>query len=205
MDATDILNRKVLVLNKSWQPINIVSAFKAICKVFTGNANIVDTNYCEWTFDEWVNNWEDLSDIPVDERDDLVNTAKLQFPVPEIIVTTRFTFKHHKVRLTRKNIFIRDNYICQYCHKQFSSKDLTIDHVIPRAKGGTTRWVNVATACGPCNTKKADHLAENIGMKLLKVPKKPHWSLIAGKITTKPPKSWQAFVSEMYWNAELEE
>jgi len=203
MNTTNVLNNKVLVLNKCYQPINIISAFHAICKVYTGAANIVDENYGVWTFDQWVNNWEDLTSVPEEKRAQLVHTAKLAFPAPEIIVTTKFTYEHHKVRLTRKNIFIRDQNTCQYCCKEFPSNELNIDHVVPSSRGGKTRWANVVASCIPCNTRKAARTPREANMPLLKTPAKPHWSMIAGKITAKVPKSWESFVDELYWNVEL--
>lgn len=79
------------------------------------------------------------------------------------------------VRLSRQNIFLRDNHTCQYCYKKLSEKKLTIDHVIPLSKGGRHEWVNVVTACSRCNNVKGDKSPEKVGLKLLTRPEKPRW------------------------------
>ena len=79
------------------------------------------------------------------------------------------------VRLSRQNIFLRDNYICQYCRQQFSEKRLTVDHVVPLSKGGRHEWTNVVTACARCNNMKGSKSLEQSNMKLMSRPEKPRW------------------------------
>ncbi|NJM10320.1 MAG: HNH endonuclease, partial [Bdellovibrionaceae bacterium] len=79
------------------------------------------------------------------------------------------------VRLSRQNIFLRDNHICQYCYNKFTEKKLTVDHVIPLSKGGRHEWTNVVTACSQCNNRKGDKSPEKANLRLLKRPEKPRW------------------------------
>ena len=79
------------------------------------------------------------------------------------------------VRLSRQNIFLRDNHTCQYCYKQFSEKKLTVDHVMPLSKGGRHEWTNVVTACAKCNNHKGDKSPEQLNLRLLTRPEKPRW------------------------------
>jgi len=94
--------------------------------------------------------------------------------IPSVVVFR--TNRHRKVnsaRLSRKNIWIRDEGRCQYCSKAVSIKEFTLDHVVPKTAGGRTTWSNVVTCCVPCNQRKADHPAHKVGMKLLSQPTKP--------------------------------
>ncbi len=79
------------------------------------------------------------------------------------------------VRLSRQNIFLRDNHTCQYCYSKFPEKKLTVDHVVPLSKGGRNEWTNVVTACSKCNNRKGDKSPEKANLRLLSTPEKPRW------------------------------
>lgn len=79
------------------------------------------------------------------------------------------------VRLTRQNLFIRDKKTCQYCHKVFAEKKLTVDHVMPLSRGGKHKWTNIVAACSPCNNKKGSKTPDEANMPLIKKPKEPRW------------------------------
>ena len=113
-------------------------------------------------------------------RDDpdmeLVRTISCSFGIPEIIVLSIFDRLPKKdVKFTRQNVFERDEYTCQYCGKNFEGRDLNLDHVIPRDKGGKNSWENIVTSCIRCNTRKANKLPHEAGMFALKEPKAPRW------------------------------
>jgi len=104
------------------------------------------------------------------------------------------------------NVFLRDDYTCQYCGSEFETRQLTFDHVIPRAHGGTSTWHNVVSACGPCNHRKGSHLPKDVGMLPLKKPAEPtSWQLYVK--ARKMPQSrdlhetWRDY---LYWDTELE-
>jgi 5-methylcytosine-specific restriction endonuclease McrA len=149
---------RCVVLNATYEPITIVSSKRALILYLEGKAVIVE------------------------EHPDLVVRSPNQtFPVPTSIalkhfVKGRMVFRT-KAILTQRNLFIRDQYTCQYCgrNKQQlrSSEFLTRDHVVPRHRGGKDIWENVVTCCNPCNNKKAYHLLEDINMTLLKFPTAP--------------------------------
>jgi len=93
--------------------------------------------------------------IVVKEYDDWqVHSQRLAMPVPSIVMTKRYVKPKHRVQLSRKMIYLRDNYTCQYCGEQFSGKDLTLDHVKPKSLGGGGGWNNLVTCCGTCNWLK---------------------------------------------------
>ncbi len=111
----------------------------------------------------------------IDKKDGLViRGINVTFPLPSIIRLSRYIrVPMKKIELSRKNIIRRDNYRCQYCG--VSSSNLTVDHVIPKSRGGTDSWENLVAACIPCNNKKANRTPEEAGMKLLRKPRKPNY------------------------------
>lgn len=141
---------KVLTLSPSYEPLGVVDWDKAIALLFSGKVNVLS------------------------EYEKFVHSPSVQLKIPSVIV-----FKHGKshrknsVRFSRKNVWIRDEGRCQYCGCAVSSKNFTIDHVVPRKHGGGTTWSNVVTCCSPCNQKKGDKLLHKCGMNLRKVPVKP--------------------------------
>lgn len=101
-----------------------------------------------------------------------------------------------EIRLTRRNLLLRDNYTCQYCGKKVSPSNFTIDHVKPRSKGGAGSWENFAVACFPCNVKKRDRTPEEAQMKLLSKPGKPKWYPLTTRFAFKYPPSWIKFLPQ---------
>ena len=106
------------------------------------------------------------------------------------------------VTFSRRNIFKRDRYVCQYCGGQPGSEELTIDHVVPRAQGGESRWDNCVLSCVDCNHRKADRTPAQAGMRLRKQPVRPVWKPLYAAHDVRI-ESWSKFVSEAYWTAEL--
>jgi len=109
-----------------------------------------------------------------------------------------------EVKFTRHNVFERDRNTCQYCGKIFDRKDLNLDHVWPRDKGGRTTWENVVCSCIKCNTRKGNRTPESVGMKLIRKPKRPKWrAFVHFSFTTGAHESWKHFIDIAYWNVEL--
>lgn len=107
-----------------------------------------------------------------------VRSASAAFNLPSVLRLRKYirpNFSSVVVKLSRQNLFIRDNHTCQYCGNRFPEKVLTVDHVHPVSKGGTHTWTNVVAACGPCNNKKGDMTQEQAGMYLRKRPVQPKW------------------------------
>ena len=134
-----------------------------------------------------------------------INTPSMRLRLPEVIVLTAFNrFVKREVRLSRKNIFERDQCTCQYCAKKFSKSDFTIDHVMPRSRGGRDTWENLVLACVRCNIKKGNRTPLEAHMPLLKEPAKPKW---LPKFGTPLPResieTWQRFVDLAYWNTQI--
>ena len=109
-----------------------------------------------------------------DHDDWVVRSQKLTIPVPSIIMTRRYVRPKHKVLFNRKMVYLRDNYTCQYCGDKFQAKDLTLDHVTPKSKGGGSSWSNLVTCCGTCNWLKGAKAIEP-----LTTPKEPnYWQMV---------------------------
>lgn len=196
--------RKCLVLNKNWRPISTVTLEDAITKVFstykdgTPKAKIIEPeSYQTYT-------WEDWSKIRPSDDEERISAASMSFKIPEIILLSRYEkLPYPKVHFSRRTLYKRDNLQCQYCGVKPGSEELTIDHVIPRSKGGLTVWENCVLACVPCNRKKADKTVAQSGMKLLREPKKPDMNLYRFS-TYKPVKSWGQFIDLSYWSVQLD-
>ena len=147
-----------LALNASFEPLTMVPMRRALRLVIDGKAEIVEA-----------------------DADRLVRSERLSFPRPAIIRLTRFIHVPRRFRrqVTNTFLFARDGYRCQYCGRPGAElrprESLTRDHVVPMSRGGTNEWTNVVTACSPCNTRKANHMPEEIGMHPLVPPVEPHF------------------------------
>src|SRR5579862_2912182 len=143
-----VLHAPVLVLNASYEPINICAARRAIVLVLKGLA------------------------MPEEENGHFLHAARLAMRVPSVIRLLEYRRIPHQTRaLSRKNILLRDRNTCQYCGVVLSSSDLTLDHVIPRSRGGLSTWENLVACCHPCNRRKGNHLLHETDMKLFKEPR----------------------------------
>lgn len=192
------LNSPVLVLNAAWQPITVSSVKNSIIKVYNDMALFLDARtYTVHDFDSWV-------DYSLNVEDAKITSANgLQIAVPEIMVLKDFTlFPKRKVKLTRRNLLIRDNFTCQYSGKVLNPSDATIDHIIPQSKGGDNSWENMVICSVEINTKKADRTPEEANLSLLKKPTQPKWSPLYSKfaravLSKSAPKSWMLFIKDI--------
>lgn len=203
MIATRIPNR-VLVLNRLWQAVNVCSVERALALLYMGHAHVVHENAEGFsTFSFW--EWCDFSSRH--HGDDVVRTISIRIRIPRIILLLFFDRLPNKdVKLTRQNIFARDRNTCQYCGRRFDRKDLNIDHVIPRHRGGHTTWTNVVCSCLECNRRKANRTPEEAGMRLIREPRKPRWRpFLEISFTRTLDHSWRHFLDLAYWNVELGE
>lgn len=202
------LSLPTLVLNSSWQAICVHSVRKCMQKVFSGNALLLDhEDFVLYDFDQWC-------DLDVKPGHRILETPRISIRAPEIIVLKHYNkFPEREVKLTRRNLLIRDNFTCQYSGKRLSSREATIDHVIPQSKGGKTAWDNVVVCCPNMNSKKGNKTLAESGLKLLKTPIQPSWSPIYSRFARfvtigKCPESWKKFIPwdpNTYWDVELVE
>ena len=194
-----VLGQQSLVLNKSWAAIATTSVRDALSMIFTGAAKAIQPETYEMhAFDTW----SDLSPAP-DEP--CVRTVSLSIRVPEVIVLTQFNgMPHAHATFSRRNLFRRDHNTCQYCGKRPGTSELTIDHVMPRSRGGGSSWENCVLACVPCNRRKANKTPTEAHMHLLKPAVEPTWTPIMEVPIARVRQSWKHFVSDRYWDVALQ-
>lgn len=208
-----ILNTNVLVLDSGYNPVNVTTVKKAFSMLFREVAEVIeviinDTKKYYTSYD--IISWLEMSELKKELEEsniEFINTPSTVVCVPRIIkLLDHYNRSPFRVRLSRRNLFERDNYTCLYCGGKFSSKDLTIDHVIPRAQGGGTTWKNVATACFKCNSSKGSKTPKQADMKLLRKPYVPHIiPSFEKKIKDERYRDWEHFISTFYWEVPLQQ
>lgn len=189
-----------LVLNRSWIPINVTSVRRAIVLTFVDLARIVDVQSYElFSFDRWVKRG------PTNGK--VIKGVEVAFDAPEVVVLQHYdNVSGGGVVFSRRNLFKRDHFTCQYCRTKPGTETLTIDHIVPKSRGGKTTWENCVLACLTCNIKKGNRTPLEAGLTLNTKPKRPSWSpFYAFARKSRRPSSWDAFISEAYWNVALEE
>ncbi|MGB2799771.1 MAG: HNH endonuclease [Dehalococcoidia bacterium] len=146
-----MVNSPVLVLNQNYEPLNVARARRAVVLLLRGKAELLENGA------------------------GVIHTINELIPLPSVIRLVYLVKRPRLQRkLTRHEVFRRDGYTCQYCGRH--TKELTLDHVIPRYKGGKHVWENVVSACIPCNNRKAGCTPEEAGMRLIRQPSAPHVS-----------------------------
>ena len=162
---TSVLELPVLVLNRFWQPVHTCSARRALHLLCTGNARIVQVegDDCFNTHD--LESWIDYS--AGFRGPEMIHSARIGILVPKVLVLSVYDrMPRLEVRFSRRNVFLRDKFTCQYCEKILPETQLNLDHVTPRDKGGRTTWENIVTSCFPCNSRKANRMPHEAGMAL---------------------------------------
>ena len=201
---SNVLCDQVLVLNRLWQAVNVCSVRRALTLLFEGNAQVVfgmaDGDYRTLDFQQW----RGLS-ASEPEGEASVGTVSFRIRVPRVILLMGFDrFPKKEVKFTRHNLFERDRNTCQYCGKVFDRRDLNLDHVIPRDRGGPTTWENIVCSCIPCNTRKANRTPAEAQMRLVRKPKRPKWRpFVQVSFGASIHDSWRHFLDVAYWNVEL--
>lgn len=145
--------------------------------------------------------WLERVDI-IAEYDEVARSPSMEIRIPSVVVLRDYVKPQKSVAFTRFNLFLRDEFTCQYCG---TSGDLTFDHVVPRASGGVTSWENVVAACSPCNLRKGSRSLRQCGLHLRKSPRQPEAVQLQNTGRKFPPNhlhdSWMDF---LYWDAELD-
>lgn len=160
---------RVLVLNASMEPINVCTVKRAVVLLLKERAEVIEHGEGE------------------------LHSETTSFARPAVIRLVAYVRIPHgyRRRVTRKAVFARDDWVCQYCGSETA---LTLDHVIPRSRGGPTEWENVVAACPPCNRRKNDRLPKEAGMKLRQVPKRPAAAVFVYVEARVPPMTWQQYL-----------
>jgi 5-methylcytosine-specific restriction endonuclease McrA len=206
--AGEALNASCLVLNKYYMAVHVVSVRRAFCLLFKDLAEVItidDGRYASFDFASW----REVSQARVlfrEPDDDFIRTVQFEIQVPRIIrLLTYDRLPRQRVKFNRRNLFARDGNRCQYCGKKFATDALSLDHVVPRVRGGKATWDNIVCACLRCNVRKGGRTPREAGMKLVKEPIAPRTSpVVTVKLSHRKYKSWRAFLDNAYWSVELE-
>ncbi len=208
ISAGHALDASCLVLNKYYMAVHVVSVRRAFCLLFKELAEVItidDGRYASFDFASW----REVSQARVlfrEPDDDFIRTVHFEIQVPRIIrLLTYDRMPRQKVKFNRRNLFARDANRCQYCGKKFATDALSLDHVVPRVRGGKGSWDNIVCACLRCNVRKGGRTPREAGMKLIREPVEPKTSpVVTLKLSHRKYKSWRAFLDNAYWSVELE-
>lgn len=185
----------VLVLNRSFQPVRITTARHGFTLLYLGRARALDRSYEPHDFAQWASLSSGLgpssgvSGRPsappsdpgaapaADEHDEFIGTPRGRIRVPRVLLLSGYNrVPQAPLRLSRRNIFLRDGFTCQYCARRPGTRELNLDHVMPRSRGGRSTWENLVTSCRDCNVRKGWATPEEAGMLLRSRPARPGWS-----------------------------
>jgi 5-methylcytosine-specific restriction endonuclease McrA len=201
------LDARVLVLNRLYVAVRVISAKRAFAMLCRGLAEIIhveDGQYVNYDFESWAEVSEFRRQYER-EQHDWVRTVRYEIAVPRIIRLLGYDrLPVQRVKLNRRNLFARDRNQCQYCGHYFPTSELTLDHVTPRTQGGGDTWENLVCACVRCNARKGGRTPDQAHMQMIRRPVKPKRNpLITLKLGSEKYRSWKAFLDEAYWSVEL--
>ena len=164
-----LLNRRVLVLNQNYQPLTITKTKRAVSLILHQKVEILE------------------------KYNEEIHSIDFAIKLPSVIRLTRYINYYPKlIPLTRKNLLRRDLYICQYCG--IKNKPMTLDHIIPKQRGGKETWENLVAACTKCNHKKSNRTPKESNMPLMRIPKKPSMLTYFQQSVREKQKSWKPYL-----------
>ena len=205
--APSALDTSVLVLNRLFMAVHVVRARHAFVLLWKRVAEVVsveDESFACYDFSSW-------TEVSAYRRKfqpaahEWVRTVRFEIAVPRVIRLLSYDrVPRTRIKLNRRNLFARDANRCQYCGRKFRTPELSIDHVIPRSRGGRTKWDNVVCACLQCNVRKGGRSPREARMHLVRAPKEPAFSpVITLHAGTDKYRSWKQFLDAAYWHVEL--
>ena len=194
------MQASVLALNRTYAPVHVVSVRRAFTLLYKGMAEVVhieDGQYLTFNFDSW----RDLCELKHSldeccEWDDWIRTVTFVIQVPRVIRLLDYDrIPRNVVKFNRRNVFLRDENRCQYCGKKFGAHHLSLDHVLPRSRGGPSTWDNIVCACLKCNVRKGGRTPQEAGMKLFRSPAKPPRNpSLAHQLSSRKYSAWKNFL-----------
>lgn len=197
------LQASVLALNRNFQAVQVISVRRAFCLLVKDLAEIVHVDgghFSSYTFGSWLDFCQMKLELGErDEFEDWIKSVNFEIQAPRVV--RLLTYEHvprNSVKFNRRNIFLRDGHRCQYCGKRYSSPRLSLDHVLPKSRGGADTWENIVCACLKCNVDKGGRTPAEAGMKLLQKPVKPKRSpLLSRQLSLSKYECWRNFVPQM--------
>jgi 5-methylcytosine-specific restriction endonuclease McrA len=205
--SSSTLGLSVLVLNRSFVAVHVVNVRRAIGLLFRRLAEVVDVE--EGQFAAYsLDSWRELSALRAECRgpeEDWIRAVGYELQAPRVIrLVTCDRMPKLGLRFNRRNVFARDGNRCQYCGNHFPTSELSLDHVVPRSRGGTTSWENIVCACVACNVRKGGRTPHEARMQLFQQPVRPKRNpLLSIKLGNPKYESWKSFVDRAYWLVDL--
>lgn len=205
--TADPLSASVLVLNRFYMAVHVVSVRRAFTLLFRELAEVVHVEqgqYANYTFESW----REISELKAkfkEPNEDWVKAVNFEIQVPRVIRLLFYErLPKQAVRFNRRNIFARDANRCQYCGKRFPTSELSLDHVLPRSRGGETSWENIVCSCVKCNVRKGGRTPQEAHMHLIRQPVCPKRSpMLSLKLGNPKYESWKSFLDNAYWSVDL--
>lgn len=205
--TADPLSASVLVLNRFYMAVHVVSVRRAFTLLFRELAEVVHVEqgqYANYTFESW----REISELKAkfkEPNEDWVRAVNFEIQVPRVIRLLFYErLPKQAVRFNRRNIFARDANRCQYCGKRFPTSELSLDHVLPRSRGGETSWENIVCSCVKCNVRKGGRTPQEAHMHLIRQPVCPKRSpMLSLKLGNPKYESWKSFLDNAYWSVDL--
>jgi 5-methylcytosine-specific restriction endonuclease McrA len=193
----------VLVLNRLYLAVHIVNvrrAFGLLCRDLAEVIHDDGGTFANYDFQSW----REASELRADAKqphEDWIRAVNFEIQVPRVIRLLDFDrVPKQQLHLNRRNVLARDGHSCQYCGRQFPTHLLSLDHVVPRSRGGMTTWENVVCACLACNVKKGGRTPHEAKMKLVRRPAKPNRNpLLILKLSNPKYESWRTWLDGVYW------
>lgn len=207
-DHATALDSKVLVLNKLYVAVRVISARRAFSMLFRDLAEVIhveDGQYLNYDFESWAEISALRRELGEGGEHDWVKAVQFEIAVPRVIRLLGYDrLPRQTVKLNRRNLFARDRNQCQYCGNHFPTSELSIDHVHPRSQGGGDSWTNLVCACVRCNARKGGRTPGQAKMDLIRKPVQPKRNpMIAVRLGQQKYESWKAFLDNAYWSVEL--
>jgi 5-methylcytosine-specific restriction endonuclease McrA len=191
-----VSGHRVLVLNRNWQAVNIVGVRRAFSLLCQDHARVINTSNGEFApmdAAEWI---AFSQEVELGPGVAFIHTVRLNILIPKVLLLRSFDrLPITEIKFNRENVFIRDNYTCQYTGKRCKASDLTLDHVIPRERGGRTSWENIVTCRREINSLKANRLPHEAGLQLVRKPVRPKWRPFSAVVASSGiEREWRHFL-----------
>jgi len=198
------LQASVLVLNRLYMAVHIVNVRRAFGLLFRDAAEVVHLEEGRFANHDF-SSWREMSELRAGEKqphEDWIRAVNFEIQVPRVIRLLSFDWMpKQKLHLNRRGVLARDGHSCQYCGRHFASHQLSLDHVIPRSRGGTTTWENVVCACLKCNVKKGGRTPHEARMKLIRRPIRPRQNpVLVLKLGNPKYQSWRNWLNGVHWD-----
>jgi 5-methylcytosine-specific restriction endonuclease McrA len=205
--ANESLGASVLVLNRLYMAVHVVGvrrAFALLCRELAEVIHVEEGQYANYSFESW----REISELKAqfkEPHDDWIRAVNFEIQAPRVIRLLSYDrLPKQVVRFNRRNVFARDANRCQYCGKRFPTSELSLDHIIPRSRGGETSWENIVCSCVRCNVRKGGRTPHEASMHLIRAPIRPKRNpLLTIKLGNPKYESWKSFLDHAYWSVDL--